>query len=268
MTPATALPGPELASRWVAAERDCYVAWAEALAVVPGNPLEASVHRFGSATAVICPGSRAASLNRVIGLRDEDRDQVAAIRQLFAAHQVPARIDVDPYGYYAPGEGLLAALARAGLLQTGFQQLLWGGPVLPPGGVTPDMAILAAGPENAEAYGRIHEEVFGPGGLITPLLTHPEFHCFLATVGGKPAGMGVLHVRGRVASLANGITVPAFRRRGIQIALLRHRLAVAADLGCDLLVSQAAPGSESMRNQLRVGLMIGGTKAVWTLPSA
>ena len=66
--------------------------------------------------------------------------------------------------------------------------------------------------------------------------------------------------------MANGITVPECRRRGIQLALLRLRLALARELGCDLVVSQASPRNASLRNHLRAGMSIAGTKAVWRRP--
>ena len=45
-----------------------------------------------------------------------------------------------------------------------------------------------------------------------------------------------------------------FRGRGVQTALLHERLRRAKELGCDLVMSLALPGSHSQRNITRMGL--------------
>ena len=92
------VPGPELSRQLLEAERDCYVAWAEALAATAGNPLGASVHRFGAATVVLCPGTAAQIVNRVFGLTSSDARHIADICAVFDRHHVPVSIDVDMYG--------------------------------------------------------------------------------------------------------------------------------------------------------------------------
>ncbi len=79
----------------------------------------------------------------------------------------------------------------------------------------------------------------------------------------------MLHVADGAASVTNGLTVPALRNRGCQTALLHRRIAYAALMGCDLLVSQCPPGGSSQRNQLRAGFQLAGTEAWWVpLPAA
>ncbi|WP_253829825.1 GNAT family N-acetyltransferase [Prauserella aidingensis] len=51
-----------------------------------------------------------------------------------------------------------------------------------------------------------------------------------------------------VAVLGGAATLPAYRGRGAQHRLLRHRLRVAAESGCNLAVATAQPSSTSMRN--------------------
>jgi hypothetical protein len=73
----------------------------------------------------------------------------------------------------------------------------------------------------------------------------------------------VLRTGGGVGLLANSATVPAFRQRGCQTALIRRRLADAAEQGCELVAAQCAFGGASQRNLERAGLRIAYTKAVW-----
>ncbi len=81
----------------------------------------------------------------------------------------------------------------------------------------------------------------------------PGAECYLARVDGKVAGGGTLAVREGVAGLFGASTLPDFRKRGVQTALLHARLARAAGAGCDLAVCIALPGSISQRNMTRRG---------------
>jgi GNAT superfamily N-acetyltransferase len=75
--------------------------------------------------------------------------------------------------------------------------------------------------------------------------------CYLARVEGKVAGGATLAIRDGVAGLFGASTLPAFRKRGVQTALLHARLERAAEAGCDLAVCLAQPGSSSERNIVR-----------------
>jgi ribosomal protein S18 acetylase RimI-like enzyme len=184
------------------------------------------------------------------------------------ADDVEPCVELDPFTDYGEDDAFFAGLARHGLAQTGFHQTLIGRPDALGDDVDDGFAVEPVGREAEAAYAMIHERVFGPGLLITALLSHPAFRCFLVSIDGTPVALGVLHVRGKTASMANGITLPEFRGRGLQLTLLRYRIGIARELGCDLIVSQANPRNTSMRNQLRAGLSIAGTKAIWTrLPS-
>jgi GNAT superfamily N-acetyltransferase len=77
--------------------------------------------------------------------------------------------------------------------------------------------------------------------------------CYLAMIDRRVAGGGTLAVRGRIAGLFGASTLPAFRRRGVQTALLRRRMERAAEVGCELAMSLAQPGSVSQRNIARCG---------------
>ena len=89
--------------------------------------------------------------------------------------------------------------------------------------------------------------------------------CFVAEWNGEPAAAAALSMRGGVAILAGASTVPEFRCRGLQSALLRARLAHAAANGCDLAMMAALPGSGSQRNAERRGFRIAYTRTKWGL---
>jgi len=96
--------------------------------------------------------------------------------------------------------------------------------------------------------------------------TVPEATLLLASRHGEPVGASSVLVHdlaggGRVASLGGTTTLVPHRRRGVQLALLRHRLGLAAAAGCDLAVVTADPGSSSGRNARRAGFALAYTNA-------
>ena len=77
--------------------------------------------------------------------------------------------------------------------------------------------------------------------------------CYLARIAGRVVGGATLALRGKIAGLFGASTLPEFRKKGVQTALLHTRLQRAAESGCDLAVSLARPGSISQRNITRQG---------------
>jgi N-acetylglutamate synthase-like GNAT family acetyltransferase len=75
-------------------------------------------------------------------------------------------------------------------------------------------------------------------------------------------GAGGLYDHGGVAELGGASTLAAFRRRGVQSALVARRLADAYALGCDSAMVVTAPGATSQRNLQRLGFVVAYTKTV------
>jgi len=89
--------------------------------------------------------------------------------------------------------------------------------------------------------------------------------CFVAELDGAMVAAGALSVQGDVALLAGASTIPAWRGRGAQGALLRARLDYARSLGCERAMMGAAPGSTSQCNAERQGFRVAYTRIKWTL---
>jgi GNAT superfamily N-acetyltransferase len=85
---------------------------------------------------------------------------------------------------------------------------------------------------------------------------------YLARLDGVPAGGGSMRITGDIAQLTGAGTAPAFRRRGIQSALLSTRLADATAAGCSIAVITVQPGSKSQQNAQRRGFDLIYTRAV------
>lgn len=78
-------------------------------------------------------------------------------------------------------------------------------------------------------------------------------HAFLARIDGESAGGGVVTVEDGLARLVFMATLPAFRRRGVQRALMQARLDRAREQGADTVFVQCDPGSPTARNARRLG---------------
>lgn len=77
---------------------------------------------------------------------------------------------------------------------------------------------------------------------------------------GSPAAAGAMNVRGKLALLFGDSTLEKFRGQGLQLALIRARLARAAAEGCDLATASTLPGSVSQLNYERAGFRVVYTK--------
>lgn len=114
----------------------------------------------------------------------------------------------------------------------------------------------------AEAAARIVCTAFDLGpvaeGWLAMLCRDDRWQVFLTRIDGVPAGTGALFVSNGTGWCDWGATAPAFRGRGVQLALLRHRLAMADALGLDRVhTCTGAPATgdpqHSYRNILRCG---------------
>jgi len=98
------------------------------------------------------------------------------------------------------------------------------------------------------------------GGVMA---TSRNTHCFLAEINGVVAATGALSLHEGVALLAGASTVPEFRGRGAQNALLQARLDFAATQACEIAMMTTQPGSASQRNAERQGFRVAYTRTKW-----
>jgi hypothetical protein len=259
------LPTRELVARLIAAEARCMSDWLGEMRRLPGNPYDVAVETIGHATALVCGAIDAQVFNRVLGLTVDDRDRVALIIALYDRHGVSPVFDLDPYAIppYWEQPNVFDALMAAGFRHGAFHQVLYAVPRAVPPPLPDGVTITEVGPVEADAFCDTYDRVWGESGAIRVLVGAPGFRCYLASVDGVPAGLGVLHVADGVGSMANALTVRDLRGRGCQSSLLHRRSADAHAEGCDLLASQCMPGTTSQDNQLRAGFHIAGSKAWW-----
>jgi GNAT superfamily N-acetyltransferase len=144
------------------------------------------------------------------------------------------------------------------------------GPPLPaagrPGRVT--VREIAAGEERAfaDAFALAHLGAApAPEDGAEDLLAIPRAEgsaCFAALDGASLVAVAVVSSHAGVASLSGAGVVPAWRGRGLQHALVRARLAWAAQRGCDVAACAVEPAGASQRTLERAGFHVAYPKAV------
>lgn len=236
-----------------------------------GNLLGIEIQTFGQAAAFLIRGWPDFWYgNKVLGLGPADASRVPEIVAYFRRHQLSFRFELAPQAMNAE---LGTALHRQGLCQMGFNTALYGRPAAGLG-PAPSSAVevTEARPEELDLFWDLYQAGFG-----LPRLTAPEraavrawqerdandLYLCMARVGGIPAGVSILFIKNGTGLMADAAALPAFRGQGCHSALVRQRLAAAAERGCDLLTSFVEFGSASQRNLERAGLRVAYTKAMW-----
>jgi GNAT superfamily N-acetyltransferase len=222
-------------------------------------------------------------LNKVAGLGFADRldrAELSTIERAFADRSAPVQVEIA--GLADPG--LLELLAERGYRLTSFENVLGkalGGAVEPL--VPAAVDVTLSGHDDFGVWldvvveGSLHPDTEGvPWAEEFPraILENAERDAaglvgrYLARLAGVPAGGGSMRIADGIAQLTGAATAPAFRRRGIQSALLSARLADATAAGCDLAVITVQPGSRSQQNAQRRGFDLLYSRAVLTLETS
>ncbi len=95
-----------------------------------------------------------------------------------------------------------------------------------------------------------------PNEMLSMFEGHSFGRSFRATWLGEPAGGASMSIQEKVATLHGDSTLIAHRNRGIQRALIQHRLMLAESNGADLAMACVIPGSASHRNYERCGFRL------------
>jgi GNAT superfamily N-acetyltransferase len=222
------------------------------------------------------PGS---PLNKVAGLgfdADWDDAELDAVEAAFEPTGTPVQVELSVLADPRCG----ARLTERGYVLRGFENVL--GCALQDRGALPPVAgveIAASGADTFAAWldaivtGFAHPDTRGVESqesfpradlerVVADMVAANGFHRFLARRAGELAGGASLRLHGRVAQLCGAATLPDHRGRGVQTALLGHRLDLAARRGCELAVMTTLPGSTSQRNGQRQGFELLYSRAI------
>lgn len=231
---------------------------------------------IGAAFESICGGHMIfAGLNSPIGravgmgfdgaVKDSDLDRLEAF---YRAHNAPAQLDICPLS-----DASLLELVKTrsysivemnNVLYRSLERVEDFTPL-------PDVEILPARFEDALKFSQIvtrsffpkEDEPAGFAEMLAPMFQSERTLTFFARVGQNPvaAAAGMKIPEHGILALFGAGTLPEFRGRGLQTALLKARLQAAACAGCDFAVVVTQGGSASERNCLRLGFQIAYSKA-------
>ncbi len=218
-------------------------------------------------------------LNHVTGLGMNgpvDPEALAALESAYAARGLGVEIDLCPHAV----PGLLPLLASRGYAVNAFSNT-YARTLDDVADRGVDIEVLQ-GTEADELF--IEASISGfsvqadtrPRDLLAALarIAHArdDTSLFVARIGDQVAGSAGLSVAetplGRVGELYIASTLPEFRGRGVQTALLRARLVAAKAAGCALAVVMARAANTSARNTERAGFRLAFTKATFARPPA
>ncbi|MBH5316231.1 GNAT family N-acetyltransferase [Paenibacillus sp. GSMTC-2017] len=235
-----------------------------------GNPNEVHIEHFGNTTAFIAKGIPDPYFNSVRGFTFADIELLDPILEFYRNHNVKCRMDIAPFDVEPE---LLIRLSERGYYQYGFHTALYRkiNIPLPQTYNKESLVIRKLREDEFGLFGEIYTKGFGMSDFLSSaiaknnqVLYHvPGWHFYLATYNNSPAAIAVLNVQDGIGSFAAATTLPDFRGRGCQTALLEERLKDAAELDCELVVSQSRFGSVSQSNMERVGMRIAYTKSLW-----
>jgi GNAT superfamily N-acetyltransferase len=252
----------ELVRRLDAANDAFGVAWLEPRAGDDGTILR----RFGGAVAAATPSEPELDfMNRIHFPWEAGPDDVDRMLEYYRG------LGIRPWVELSPGkEALAARLAEAGARPIASYTMLYGVPTVPP---VPAVEVEEAAPAEALevadllllGHGVPEEPRRAHAPQIAVLAERDDITFYVVRIDGTPAAAAILALADGIGQLANASTLPSFRGRGCQAALIARRIADAAGAGCQLISAGAGFASQSQRNLERAGLRTACTRTVWRI---
>jgi GNAT superfamily N-acetyltransferase len=203
-----------------------------------------------------------AGLDRPFTAADLDR-----VEEFYRVHQAPSQVDLCPLH----DASVFEMFKERGYCIAELNNVLYR--KLDPNEEFPsppkDCEIRRSLPEEASESGAIVERAFFPEGapepyrgLIEPLYQMEGALAFVASIDGKivACGTGLAILQHRIFALGGAGTLLEYRGRGLQTALLRARMAAAAEAGCEYAVVVTNGGTTSQRNCERLGFRVAYSK--------
>ncbi|WP_390893324.1 GNAT family N-acetyltransferase [Mycobacterium deserti] len=262
----------ELARRIECAERQLIDAATEAARLRSG----AASFVLPVAGGAACFAEAGSPMNKVVGLGFggvPDDEALSEIEQAYTTRETPVQVELANLGEPA----VASAFTRRGYQLVSYENVLGRSlsgdpqPVAPPGvevracdDLSAWLDVVVEGFAHPDDQGVVSHEDF-PREIVERAERDMEkagATPYLAYCDGEVAGGAGMRVADGVAQLTGAATAPAYRRRGVQTALLSARLSDAAGAGCDIAVVTTQPGSKSQQNVQRRGFHLLYTRAI------
>jgi GNAT superfamily N-acetyltransferase len=207
--------------------------------------------------------------NQIVGLGlygEVGSQELDQVEEFYRSRGVSSTIVVSPMAH----PSLLALVAARGYRIVEFNSVLIrpisaDEPLAPHPGITIEQVTEETSLAWARAIARGFSEHFPVGEeVFTGMPFVPGALAFLARVGETVVGGGAGRIipEAKIAALFGAATLPEYRRRGVQTAVIARRLHEAALAQCEFAVVSTQPGSVSQRNMERRGFRLAYTKLV------
>lgn len=232
----------------------------------------------GGVAAVTLP-SFGRKLNHIVGFGMRgpvSSEELIAVEELYSSNGINTEIDLCPHADISA----LSVLASHGYSVNGFinnyVRILTDEDLREDALPAAEIEISRVVPERYDEFPGISLEGYRDGGRPELLLktlgriavARADTRLYFATIDGKIAGSAGLALietsKGGVAHLYIDSTLPEYRGRGVQSALLKARLCDARRAGFDIASSGARPSNVSSRNIERAGFNLAYTKTTFS----
>jgi hypothetical protein len=243
------------------------------IALLGGLPAELrsrlglEIHREGSVTSFITPGSDVATMNRIFGLGLE---QPLTRRRLDRVITRYARAGVNRWMLQmtpaaTPHSVHDMILAAGGTPATPMLKLRAETRQLAVATPSSSLRVVEIDADERAVFQATVADALGVEPLLAPfvpsMIGYAGWHHYLALDGTRPIAGAALYVRGDVGWFGLGATVGADRGRGAQTALLARRGRDAVTLGCTSVCAETPPDTAerpnpSYRNMRRAGMEV------------
>ncbi len=239
-------------------------AYADMFRVAPPE-LGLRVERIGGAVCLLAPSLPIMLFNRVLGpgLREQATpammDEIVGLYR--EANVSTWAVQVGPA---AQPVTLSQWLAARGLpFRDNWAKVYRGTEPLPT--VSTDLSVGLVGRNRAEEWASVALEGFGMppflGSWLAASIGEPGWRHYLASDGETPAAAGALYTRDNIGWLGIEATLPMYRRRGGQGAIMARSIQDAVDLGCRWIVTETGEDTldhpnPSYHNMQRTGFKL------------
>jgi GNAT superfamily N-acetyltransferase len=229
-------------------------------------------------------GGTGSWMNQAVGLglngavRDRDVERLITF---YASRGIEPKIELCPFAHAT----LVQSLAKHGFRIREFENVMARGLKkredllsLHPHGWPEEFAIVpvdTSDEQQLETFIDVSTSGFrSAGSAVSPALYQATRDyalldrslSFLAMIDGNPVGGAGLDVGEGTGCLIGTSVLPEWRRRGIQAALIIHRLEELRQRGILLACIHSLPGIPTERNATRLGFTMAYTKAIMVRP--
>ncbi|KFY09321.1 hypothetical protein V492_05523 [Pseudogymnoascus sp. VKM F-4246] len=232
---------------------------------------------IGGGVAAVTIPSFGRKLNHIVGfgmVGKVEKVDLETAQELYSSKGIPTEVDLCPYA----DASALHTLASCGYTVNGFSNIYARELTDTDCQESDESGILISvvTRDRVSEFVRCSSEGFRDTGRPSMLLEtlaqiaalRADTRLYFATIDGQIAGTAGLALietsKGGVAHLYIDSTMPAYRGKGVQAALLRTRLSDARQCGFNLATVTARPSNVSARNTERAGFHLAYTRPTFS----